>query len=93
MRQRPNARLIMQLFRTSPCLRCNYTIFYEWTQIGQRRTKSKEQTKVVMYSGQKSNLGTTAFLLIHRRFHCLWRETGNVGGSSKFSLCSFANAQ
>jgi hypothetical protein len=57
------------------------------------KTKIKEQTKIVMYSGQKSNLGTTAFLLINRRFHCFWRETDNVGGSSKFSLCSFANAQ
>src|ERR1700730_4411159 len=83
----------MQLLRISPCIRCKYTFFYERAQIGQRRTKFKEQTKIVMYTGQRSNLGATAFLLIHRRFHCLWRQTSNVGGSSKFSLCSSANAQ
>src|ERR1700724_2863247 len=80
----------MPLLRTSPCLRCIYTVFMSGQQIGQRRTKIKEQTKIVMYTGQRSNLGATAFLLIHRRFHCLWRQTSNVGGSSKLSLCSSA---
>jgi hypothetical protein len=46
-----------------------------------------------MYTGLRPNLDATAFLLIHCRFHCLWHQTGNVGGPSKFSLCSFVNAQ
>src|SRR5689334_5239638 len=38
--------------------------------------QNQEPTKIVMYAGQRLNLAATAFLLIHHRFHCLWRQTG-----------------
>jgi hypothetical protein len=39
---------------------------------------------MMIYAGQSLNLGAAAFLLIHRRFHRLCRQTGNVGGSRRF---------
>ena len=39
---------------------------------------------MVIYVGQRLNLGATAFLLIHRRFHRLCHQTGKLGGSRSF---------
>jgi hypothetical protein len=52
----------------------------------------KEATKIVVHGEQGLNPATKAFLLIHRRFHCLPRQVGNARGFFEVSLRSFANA-
>jgi hypothetical protein len=45
----------------------------------------KQATKIVVNGEPGLNLAAKAFLLIHRRFHCLRRQIGSVSGSLRFS--------